>query len=559
MTRLYRPEELPAGLAFERGWISAGALRVAETLQAAGFDGYLVGGCVRDLLLRRRPKDFDIATDAGPEQVRDLFRRARLIGRRFKIVHVRAGREIIEVATYRAKPGDASPGGAGRVRVSQRGRVVDDNVFGSIEQDAARRDFTINALYYDPVRARVADFLGGVKDAKRGVLRMIGEPRERFTEDPVRMLRAARFRAKLGLAWDARLAPAVADCLELLDDVPSARLYDEALKLFHHGHALAVWDELRAHGLAARMFPLTAAALGDGAGDGDGRGDGKRGRGGGDGDGGGDRGGQGNPNRAADLIRLGLKNTDQRISEGKTVIPAFLFAVLLWRPFQLRLAARHPAASRLPPSPVALADAADAVFAQQAKRVAVPRRVSGAVERIWALQFELEQRRPRSVPRLLAEPRFRAAYDFLDLRARTGETGAELVEWWTAIQEDPAMRERAQSLPGKPEPARSRMKTPGKSRAPSHPPPADLPPPPPGRSSSDPVPPGRPRPKPRSRLASSTTPTGDELRRRSRSRAGAGAGDSARRPAAKPRHKNPRQAQPPRPPKPTGRGNPESE
>ncbi|MDD9811094.1 MAG: polynucleotide adenylyltransferase PcnB [Gammaproteobacteria bacterium] len=541
MTRLYRPEELPAGLAFERGWISAGALRVAETLQAAGFDGYLVGGCVRDLLLRRRPKDFDIATDAGPEQVRDLFRRARLIGRRFKIVHVRAGREIIEVATYRAKPGDASPGGAGRVRVSQRGRVVDDNVFGSIEQDAARRDFTINALYYDPVRARVADFLGGVKDAKRGVLRMIGEPRERFTEDPVRMLRAARFRAKLGLAWEARLAPAVADCLELLDDVPSARLYDEALKLFHHGHALAVWDELRAHGLAARMFPLTAAALGD-----DGDGDG--------GDGGGGRGGLGNPNpnRAADLIRLGLKNTDQRISEGKTVIPAFLFAVLLWRPFQLRLAARHPAASRLPPSPVALADAADAVFAQQAKRVAVPRRVSGAVERIWALQFELEQRRPRSVPRLLAEPRFRAAYDFLDLRARTGETGAELVEWWTAIQEDPAMRERAQSLPGKPEPARSRMKTPGKSaktRAPS--------PPPPGRSTSGPVRPGRPRPKPRSRLASSTTPTGDELRRQSRSRAGADG--SAPRPAAKPRHKNPRQAQPSRPPKPTGRGNFESE
>lgn len=426
MNRFYRPRELPDGLAFRRGWLSAGAVQVAEALQAAGFDGYLVGGCVRDILLRRRPKDFDIATDAGPEQVRRLFRRARIIGRRFKIVHVRAGREIIEVATYRAAAGDAGRGGA-RVRLSQLGRVVDDNVFGGIEDDAARRDFTVNALYYDPVGDRVVDFLGGIDDARCGILRIIGEPRARFTEDPVRMLRAVRFRAKLGLAWADDIAPAIAGCRDLLDDVPAARLYDEVLKMFHHGHARAAWDGLCEQRLAEHLFPLTVDALGDGG----------RGKSGGDNrekiDGGRDQNpSQTDPARAAAMIRLALENTDRRVGEGKSVIPAFLFTVLLWRPFCLELAARRRRTPGEFPD-IALAAAASAVFGRE-RRVLVPRRVASVAAEIWAMQPELEARRPRAVLRLLETRRFRAAYDFLLLRRHVGEVSAELADWWTDIQ-----------------------------------------------------------------------------------------------------------------------------
>ena len=396
-------------LAFDRGWISEAALQVVGGLQAAGFDGYLVGGCVRDLLLQRQPKDFDITTNASPEQVKQLFRRSRIIGRRFKLVHVRFGREVIEVATYRAKPSGASArkSGAGRARpLSERGRVVDDNVFGSIEQDAARRDFTINALYYDPSRERVVDFLGGVKDARKNTLRMIGDPRERFTEDPVRMLRAVRFRAKLGLTPASGLQPAIADCLDLLEDVPAARLFDEALKMFHHGHARASWDELRRHRLAEKLFPLTIEAIEQP--------DGKA---------------------AADLALLALENTDQRVRQGKPVIAAFLFAVLLWMPFKLELQRRQAKQQKSVPPPEAIWAAGDAVFARQSRRVAVPRRVSGAVVEIWDMQFQLEQRRPKAVPRLLAAKRFRAAYDFLLLRQRIGEVDEELTQWWTDIQE----------------------------------------------------------------------------------------------------------------------------
>ncbi len=398
-------------LAFDRGWISAAALQVVSDLQAAGFDGYLVGGCVRDLLLHRKPKDFDITTDASPEQVRGLFRRSRIIGRRFKLVHVRFGREVIEVATYRAKPGGAKGRGAsggavnagGRKPFSERGRVVDDNVFGTIEQDAARRDFTINSLYYDPNRELVLDFLGGVKDLRKNTLRMIGDATERFTEDPVRMLRALRFRAKLGLALEARLEPAIADCLSLLDDVPAARLFDEALKMFHHGHALASWDELCSHNLVEKLFPLSAAMLAqpDGA-------------------------------AAEELILMALKNTDQRVHQGKPVISAFLFAVLLWMPF-VRELARQRQLGR--PRNEAIWIAADIVFGQQSRRVAVPRRVSAAVVEIWEMQFRLESRQPRAVENLLISRRFRAGYDFLVLRQRIGEVEAQLAQWWTDIQE----------------------------------------------------------------------------------------------------------------------------
>ena len=407
MTQVHYPA---ADLAFDRSWISDAALQVAETLQEAGFDGYLVGGCVRDLLLQRPPKDFDITTDASPEQVRGLFRRARIIGRRFRIVHVRFGREVIEVATYRAKPGGTKTrksqtgrADGGRIKpVADSGRVVDDNVFGTIEQDAARRDFTINALYYDPNREQVTDFMGGVKDARKNTLRMIGDARGRFTEDPVRMLRALRFRAKLGLDLESGLEPAIADCLRLLDEVPAARLFDETLKMFHYGHAHKSWNELRKHDLVARLFPMSAVVTQEG----------------------GDQ-------AALELIEIALQNTDQRVAEGKPVIPAFLFAVLLWRPFLEELARQQPGT----PHSDAVWMAGDAVFARQSRRVAVPRRTSGAVVEIWEMQSRLEARRPRSIPRLLANRRFRAAYDFLMLRWRVGEVDEDVAHWWSDIQE----------------------------------------------------------------------------------------------------------------------------
>ncbi len=418
-------------LAFDRSWISDAALQVASTLQKAGFDGYLVGGCVRDLLLHRRPKDFDITTNANPEQIKALFRRSRIIGRRFKLVHVRVGRELIEVATYRAKPGGIksrkSPGsqagehhvsqaGGGRVRrtLSQSGRVMDDNVFGTIEQDATRRDFTINALYYDPKRDLVLDFVGGVKDVRKNTMRIIGDARARFTEDPVRMLRALRFRAKLGLVLQSELEPAIADCLDLLEDVPAARLFDEMLKMFHHGHARKSWDELRSHHFLEKLFPMTAAVITQG--------DGKVAN-------------QADAEMRATtekLIEIALNNTDQRVAQGKPVIAAFLFAVLLWRPFLQAFA------NQKQPS-VPLAEAiwatADRVFSQQAVRVAVPRRVSSVVVEIWEMQFQLEARRPRTVSGMLASRRFRAAYDFLMLRQRIGEVEEQHAQWWTDIQE----------------------------------------------------------------------------------------------------------------------------
>ena len=377
-----------AELGFDRSWISTAALQVIDGLRAGGFEAHLVGGCVRDLLLHRRPKDFDITTNASPEQIRRLFRNARIIGRRFKLVHVRFGREVIEVATHRA---------AGQT--SARGRVVDDNVFGTVEEDAARRDFTINALYYEPVSETVIDYLGGVADVRDATLRMIGEPRARFTEDPVRMLRALRFRAKLEVTLADNLAPAIAECAAMLEEVPAARLFDEMLKFFHHGHALRGWRELRAHHLARRLFPLTAST----------------------------------EDEDARLIDIALQNTDQRVREGKPVIAAFLFAVLLWRAFG-REVARHRA--NMPPQDAAWL-AGEAVFARQSRTVAVPRRVSGAAIEIWAMQHRLEAKRRKSVPGLLADRRFRAGYDFLLLRRKIGEVDARLADWWTEVQQSP--------------------------------------------------------------------------------------------------------------------------
>lgn len=399
-----------ADLAFDQSWVSKAALQVVSGLQSAGFDGYLVGGCVRDMLLHRQPKDFDITTNAHPQQVKQLFKRARIIGRRFKIVHVRYGHEVIEVATYRAKPDSAKAKKSHRKPIANSGRLVDDNVFGTIEQDAVRRDFTINSLYYDPTQEQVVDFLGGVKDLRKNLLRIIGNATERFTEDPARMLRALRFRAKLGFKLESTLLPAIQECAVLLDGIPRARLLTEVLKMFHYGHALSSWHELCRYGLLEKLFPLTARLVTAGENE------------------------HGNP--TTQMIVLALKNTDQRVAEDKPVIAAFLFAVLLWQPFITELA-RQQRRTELPaiPSVEAMWEAGDVVFRKQSCYVTVPRRVSETVLEIWAMQFELEQRLPKAVPILLTRRRFRAAYDFLLLRQQVGEVDAKLAKWWTDIQE----------------------------------------------------------------------------------------------------------------------------
>lgn len=403
---MHRTNYNAANLDFNHRLLSRAALEVATTLQDAGFDGYLVGGCVRDLLLRKTPKDFDVATNATPEQIKTLFRRARIIGRRFRLVHVRAGREIVEVATYRAPQSAAKKYhfGVGSVRTTHSGRVLEDNVFGSLEQDAVRRDFTINALYYDPHKRQVVDFVGGVRDAQNNQLRIIGDARERFIEDPVRLLRALRFHAKLNLTLSDSLQQRISEGVNLLDDVPAPRLFDEIIKMFHHGHALKSWQVMRRYGVVDRLFPLSATHFAK------------------------------HP-RGEELVQSAMHNTDQRVAEGKPVIPAFLFAVLLWLPFCEQLARQQ---RRGVPLPEAIWRSGEKLFSQQGARAQVPRRVSTVAVEMWEMQFALAQRKPRRIDSILANRRFRAGYDFLLLRQQIGEVESELTNWWGAIQEQPS-------------------------------------------------------------------------------------------------------------------------
>ncbi|OYW15386.1 MAG: poly(A) polymerase [Hydrogenophilales bacterium 12-64-6] len=375
------------------------ALKTCETLAQAGYKGYLVGGAVRDLLLNMTPKDFDVATDATPEEVRRLFRRSRIIGRRFQIVHVMCGRETIEVTTFRsngqkeAEEDDERP-------TDEHGRLLSDNVFGSMADDAARRDFTINALYYDPAREEVHDYFGGVADCKKRVLRMIGDPDTRYREDPVRMLRAARFAAKLDFHIDPDTRKPVAALAPLLANIPRARIFDEALKLLLSGHALRGVHQLRAEGLHHGMLPLLDTILDDPTGE--------------------------------RFINAALKSTDERIQSDRPSSPAFLFGTLLWPQVLLRWRALEAAGEK--PQP-ALFLAMDEVLDTQRSQLAIPRRYDGMMKEIWALQPRFEQRGGQRPYRLLEHPRFRAAYDFLLLRAESGEVAAELGEWWTRFQE----------------------------------------------------------------------------------------------------------------------------
>ena len=382
-----------------RANISKAALRVLYRLHDAGYAAYLVGGAVRDLLLGFRPKDFDVATDATPEEVKKLFRNCRLIGRRFRLAHVVFGPEIIEVATFR---GTGEEGEGDRHIVD--GRIVRDNIWGTIEEDALRRDFRVNALYYDISDFSVRDYVGGMQDLHDRVLRLIGDPEVRYHEDPVRMLRAARLAGKLGMRIDAAAAAPFESLGPLLADAAPARLFDESLKMFLAGNGLKSFRMLEQCGLLKFLFPATARALrrGDAA--------------------------------LRSLVEQGLANTDARIGEGKSVTPAFLFAVLLWG--EVRDEAQLGIERGLD-SAEAWARAAAKVVGEQCQRVAIPRRFTFTMEEIWSLQPRFEQVQRKRVFRLMAHPRFRAAFDFLLLRADESPAMRELGEWWAHAQRLP--------------------------------------------------------------------------------------------------------------------------
>ncbi len=370
--------------------ISSAALKIMQRLEQEGHQAYLVGGSVRDLLLGGHPKDFDVATDARPEQIRRLFRGARIIGRRFQIVHVRMGREIIEVTTFRGHHDQAR---------SEDGMLLRDNVYGTVESDAARRDFTVNALYYTLSGFAIHDYTGGLKDLKARRLRIIGDPETRYKEDPVRMLRAARFAAKLGFNLEDRTAEPIPRLAPLLRNIPAARQFEEVLKLFHAGSALATFELLRDYGLLEHLFPGTHRCLEAG-------------------------------DASAAMIEQTLINTDKRIRSGKTTNPAFLFAALLWPPFQRELAALE---GKMPPGQ-AWHEAASRAIGEQLDFTAIPKRFSLPMREIWDLQRRLPNRGGQRAAQLVQHPRFRAAYDFVLMREAGGEDLDGLGNWWTRYQ-----------------------------------------------------------------------------------------------------------------------------
>jgi poly(A) polymerase len=442
-----------------RSQIATNALRVLYRLKDAGFQAFLVGGCVRDIMIGRRPKDFDVATNALPEEVRTLFRNSRLVGRRFRLAHVVFGREIIEVATFRAanapSPGDepvteddaeaeaevvenegmarfdepeSAPESnyASTDRVQDtHGRLLRDNAYGSLEEDVWRRDFTVNALYYNIADFSLWDFTGGTDDVAARRLRLIGDPQTRYREDPVRMLRAARFEAKLGFTLDQSTAQPIPELRQLLSQVPPPRLFDETLKLFLMGHGERSLQVLRERGLLQALLPSVDSYL------------------------------KANPgNLVEQLLVQGLRNTDSRVVSEKPVTPTFLFALLLYGPIARQI-------ESLPPQRWhelrAIVEACDRCVREASRQVTIPRRVSLGLREMYALQPRLEQPRGRRALRLLEQPRFRAGYDLLILRAQFGLASADMAAWWTRLQElRPEDREQAlDSMPGTAQPPRA--------------------------------------------------------------------------------------------------------
>ncbi len=429
-----------------RAHISPNALRVLYRLRDGGFQAFLVGGCVRDLLLGIDPKDFDVATDALPEQVKRLFRNCRLVGRRFRLAHVFFGREIIEVATFRAasapSPGeepiaedepeegelpleeadlppeeplpderaDFEEDSAERA-FDATGRILRDNIYGTIDADVWRRDFTCNSLYYNIADFSIWDYVHGAEDVAARTLRMIGDPETRFREDPVRMLRAARFEAKLGFSIDPATAAPIAELRELLAGVPQARLFDETLKLFLGGYGAASFRVLRARGLLAAILPSVDAYLAS------------------------------HPGSLVErLLVQGLENTDARVRADKPVTPTFLFALLLYGPIAGIIESKPPERWH---ELATILDACDQAVREAQARISIPKRFSLGVREMFALQPRLEHPRGRRALRSLEHPRFRAAYDLLLLRAQLGMASQATADWWTRLQEVPVEQRNA--------------------------------------------------------------------------------------------------------------------
>ena len=398
------PEIVPASQhAVSRKTISNNALKVLERLHEGGYSSYLVGGGVRDALLESQPKDFDIATDASPEDVRALFRNSRIIGRRFRLVHVVFGRDIIEVATFRADHASGKGGETG-----SDGRILRDNVYGSIEEDALRRDFTVNALYFNIADNTVVDFVGGLDDIEDGVFRLIGDPVQRCEEDPVRVLRAARLSAKLQFDIEQDTLDAMYDTAHMLENMPPARLFEEALKMFHGGYAVRSFHRLLEFDLFGYLFPQTNSRLRDEVAEGDQRGYEKQ------------------------LIEAALKNTDSRVLRDQPVTPAYLLAFMQWG--AVYECAQAFLKKGMSPSD-AIWHAGDAVLPLQLKVTSIPKRFSAPMREIWSLQARLEQLPGNRALAVLENRRFRAAYDFLCLRARFDESLQDAADWWTRVQE----------------------------------------------------------------------------------------------------------------------------
>lgn len=379
----------------EESAISINASKVISRLQDHGFQAYLVGGCIRDLLLRKTPKDFDIATDAHPEEVRELFRNSRIIGKRFRIVHVRFGREIIEVTTFRGPHADEYD-----ENHSDSGMTLNDNVYGTFDEDVFRRDFTMNAIYYEPQGKEIIDLADGTADIENQIIRTIGDPAGRLREDPVRMLRAIRFQAKLEFGLETDLQSSIRSLGYLIQDVPPARLFEEVLKLFLSGYGTAAFDAMLENDIYGWLFPDSKRSMEN--------------------------------NATEELVRLALTSTDQRIAKKMPVTPAFIYAAILWHPFvdekqrleqegEIKYAAAHEAANN--------------VISKQQLFTSIPKRFSGPMREIWFLQSRLPSRFGQKPDRTMEHKRFRAAYDFLLLREQAGEKTEQLGEWWTEYQE----------------------------------------------------------------------------------------------------------------------------
>jgi poly(A) polymerase len=381
-----------------RNSISEAALKVLYRLSKSGFRACLVGGGVRDILLNIEPKDFDIATDATPEEIHQLFRNSRIIGRRFRLVHIRFGREIIEVATFR-QHSEESP----RTELNDQGRILRDNTFGDIEDDAIRRDFTANALYYDIANFSVLDYTQGLADIESRILRMIGDPVTRYQEDPVRMLRAIRFSAKLDFDIEDQTSDAILESSHLLATIPPARLFDETIKLFHSGKAGQVLSKLRHYNLLGHLIPGLNEWY------------------------------QSEPDESMmDFIDQALVNTDLRMNSGQSLSPAFIFAVLLWPMVSQRANEITSDPKKMIP---AIFEASDEIMARQVRTIAIPRRFSQVARNIWSSQPRFHRTQGKQPARMMSYPSFRAAYDFMCIQSMVGLMPERLCHWWTDYQE----------------------------------------------------------------------------------------------------------------------------